>query len=174
VLSPRLGLGLGLSTPVVEARRAGAGAAQVCKATWRVQTVAVKMLLNTTEKQLEAFRRCAAARPARPRRHRATGPAASSPRVGAAPGRDEAERGVVHLRRAVQRVARHDLRARQAPRSGHSYLAHTASAAAGGGADGDNSRCGRRGAACVEQRPSRSAEGWPSHVGSTGSLLKFP
>jgi len=35
----------------------------VCKATWRVQTVAVKMLLNTTEKQLEAFRRCAAARP---------------------------------------------------------------------------------------------------------------
>ncbi|KAK9832694.1 hypothetical protein WJX81_001038 [Elliptochloris bilobata] len=29
----------------------------VCKATWRVQTVAVKMLLKTTEKQLEAFRR---------------------------------------------------------------------------------------------------------------------
>lgn len=31
----------------------------MCKATWRVQTVAVKMLLNTTQKQLEAFRRCA-------------------------------------------------------------------------------------------------------------------
>ena len=31
---------------------------QVCKATWRVQTVAVKMLLNATQKQLEAFRRC--------------------------------------------------------------------------------------------------------------------
>jgi len=30
-------------------------------------------------------------------------------------GRDEAKRGVVHLRRAVQRVARHDLRARPAP-----------------------------------------------------------
>lgn len=35
-------------------------AVQVCKATWRVQTVAVKMLHNTTEKQLEAFRRCGA------------------------------------------------------------------------------------------------------------------
>jgi len=53
-------------------RWAGAAAAQVCKATWRVQTVAVKMLLNTTEKQLEAFRRCATA--ARP------GPAFQTPR----------------------------------------------------------------------------------------------
>lgn len=30
---------------------------QVYKATWRVQTVAVKMLTHTTEKQMEAFRR---------------------------------------------------------------------------------------------------------------------
>ena len=32
---------------------------QVYKALWRVQTVAVKMLVNTTEKQMDAFKRCA-------------------------------------------------------------------------------------------------------------------
>jgi predicted unusual protein kinase regulating ubiquinone biosynthesis (AarF/ABC1/UbiB family) len=31
--------------------------AQVYKATWRVQTVAVKMLTHTTEKQMHAFMR---------------------------------------------------------------------------------------------------------------------
>lgn len=30
---------------------------QVYKATWRVQTVAVKMLTHTTEKQMDAFKR---------------------------------------------------------------------------------------------------------------------
>ena len=78
-------------------------------------------------------------------------------------GRDEAKRGVVHLRRAVQRVARHDLRARPAPRSGHSRLAHAAGAAAGGGADGDTSRRGRRGPARVEWQLSRS--GWAEPCG---------
>lgn len=37
----------------------GCMCAQVYKATWRVQTVAVKMLTHTTEKQMESFRRCA-------------------------------------------------------------------------------------------------------------------